>query len=88
MLKFVLGKKHVSRRLKTADNDGRNVLVDSVPGGSGGFRDARDNPDLHEESEGFQTLEKLLLEVNIPVMMMEKGLSGIMAVLLMDAVRG
>ena len=36
----------------------------------------------------FQTLEKLLLEVNIPVMMMEKGLSGIMAVLLMDAVRG
>ena len=36
----------------------------------------------------FRTLEKLLLEVNIPVMMMEKGLSGIMAVLLMDAVRG
>ena len=36
----------------------------------------------------LRTLEKLLLEVNIPVMMMEKGLSGIMAVLLMDAVRG
>ena len=29
-----------------------------------------------------------MLEVNIPVMMMERGLSGVMAILLMDAVRG
>ena len=56
MLKFVLSKKHVSGRFKTADNDGRNVLVDSVPGRSGGFRDARDDPDLHEESEGVANL--------------------------------
>ena len=34
----------------------------------------------------FRTLEKLLLEFSIPVMMLERGLSGIMAVLLMDAV--
>ena len=33
-------------------------------------------------------MEKLLLEVNILEMMTEKGLSGIMAFLLMDAVRG
>ena len=42
MLKFVLSKKHVSRRFETADNDGGNVLVDSVPGGPGGFRNAQD----------------------------------------------
>ena len=34
----------------------------------------------------LRTLEKLLLEVSIPLMMMEKGLSGVLAILLMDAV--
>ena len=56
MLKFVLSKKHVSRRFETADNDGGNLLVDSVPGGPGGFRDVRDDPDLQEESEGIADL--------------------------------
>ena len=51
MFKSVLSKKHVSRRFKTADDDGGNVLADGVPGGSGGFGDAWDDPDLHEESE-------------------------------------
>ena len=68
MLKFVLSKKHIRGRFKTADNDGRNILVDSVPVRSGGFRDAQDDPDLHEESEGVSTLEKLLLKFSIPVM--------------------
>ena len=36
----------------------------------------------------FKTLIKLLLDVNILVMMTEKGLSGIMAALLMDVVTG
>ena len=56
MLKFVLSKKHIGGRFETADNDGGNVLVDSVPGGPGGFRDARDDPYLHEESEGVANL--------------------------------
>ena len=56
MLKFVLSKKHIRGRFKTADNDGRNILVDSIPSGSGGFRDARDDPYLHEESEGVANL--------------------------------
>ena len=56
MLKFVLSKKHVSRRFETADDDEGNLLVDSVPGGPGGFRDARDDPNLHEESEGVANL--------------------------------
>ena len=29
-----------------------------------------------------------MLEVNIPVMMMVRGMSGVMAILLMDAVKG
>ena len=56
MLKFVLSKKHVSRRFETADNDGGNILVDSVPGEPGCFRDARGDPDLHEEGEGVANL--------------------------------
>ena len=56
MLEFVLSKKHVSRRFKTADNDGGNLLADGVHGGSGGFGDAWDDPDLHEESEGILNL--------------------------------
>ena len=56
MLKFVFSKKHVSRRFETADNDGGNILVDSVPGRPGGFREAWDDPDLHEESEGVADL--------------------------------
>ena len=56
MLKFVFSKKHISRRFETADYDGGNVLVDSIPGGPGGFRDARDDPDLHEEGEGVLNL--------------------------------
>ena len=56
MLKFVFSKKHVGRRFEATDNDGGNVVVDSVPGRSGGFRDALDDPDLHEESEGISNL--------------------------------
>ena len=37
MLKFVFSKKHVSRRFEATDNDGGNLVVDSVSGGSGGF---------------------------------------------------
>ena len=40
----------------SADDDGGNVLVDSVPGGSRGFRDVRNNPDLHEKGEGIANL--------------------------------
>ena len=54
----MLSKEHVSRRFEAADDDGGNVVVDGVPGGSGGFRDARDDPDLHEESEGVANLGK------------------------------
>ena len=56
MLKFVYSKKHVSRRFEATDDDGGNVVVDSIPDGSGGFRDARDDPGLHEESEGVSNL--------------------------------
>ena len=61
MFKFVLSKEHVGRRFETADNDGENILVDSVPGGSGAFRDARDDPDLHEKSEGIANLGKAVV---------------------------
>ena len=56
MFKSVLGKKHVSRRFKTADDDGGDVLADGVPSRSGGFGDARDDPDLHEERESVLNL--------------------------------
>ena len=53
MSESVFGKKHVSGRFKTAYNDGENVFVD---GGFGGFGDAWDDPDLHEESESVLNL--------------------------------
>ena len=56
MFEFVFGKKQVSGRFKTAYNDGGNVCAYGVPGGSGGFGDAWDNPDLHEESESVLNL--------------------------------
>ena len=50
MFESVFGKKHVSGRFETADDDGRDKLADGVPGGSGGYGNAWDDPDLHEES--------------------------------------
>ena len=63
MLELVFSKKHVSGRFETADDDGESVLADSVPGGPGGFREARDNPDLHEEGEGVENLGEAVVGV-------------------------